>query len=69
MNLEYLLNEKIADDVREEHHKLELLKEDDQKIHATLSVVKKSSQPGLFDYMKNTWNEMLEQSQSAKKYF
>ena len=70
MNIDYLRDQKIADDTREEYHKMQLLKEDNTKVLATLESHNKPivAQPGLFDFMKNTWNEMLETNQSSK-YF
>ena len=62
--------EKLQFDARQTQEELQLLKEDNTKVLATLESHNKPivAQPGLFDFMKNTWNEMLETNQSSK-YF
>jgi len=67
---ESMREEKLQFDARQTQEELQLLKEDNTKVLATLTkhTEKIVAQPGLFDFMKNTWNEMLETNQSSK-YF
>ena len=71
---EEMLTEKINDDIREEHHRMQLLKENSQKQHSTLAKQTEKIRPKqikLFDYLSGTWNEMLNTSRSAsaRRYF
>ena len=67
---ESMREEKLQFDARQTQEELQLLKEDNTKVLATLTkhTEKIVAQPGLFDFMKNTWNEMLETNQSSR-YF
>ena len=67
-----MLEEKLSFEANQTAQELQLLKEDAQKVHATLSKHAepiRAKQPKLFEMWGNLWEEAFGQNQSAKKYF